>query len=137
MTDVELAGAYQRLLEQCRLRGEVLDEPAGQERRSHPRVRVRPDRLSQPLSPWRLAIDISPNGIAFYADAPTDAGRPVKIALGDHLAADADVVACQEVPLDGLYDPARYRVRCRFASEEQGLRMLVAIKEMEGLRAGA
>lgn len=137
MADVNLVEAYQRLLEQCRKRGELLEEPTGEERRRYPRVRVRPNRLMRPLTPWRLAIDASPTGIAFYSDEPTDAGRSVRIALGDELAVDVDVMACQEVPLERLHDPARYRVRCRFADEEQGLRMLIAIKEMEATQASA
>lgn len=137
MADTYLAEAYQRLLEQCRARGELLEEPVGQERRRHPRFRVRPNRLPQPLSPWRLAIDVSPNGIAFYADQPTDAGHTVRIELGGTLAVDADVVACQEVPLESLHDPTRYRVRCRFTDEEQGLRMLLAIKELEARQGAA
>ena len=135
--DKQLAESYQHLLEDCRSRGELLDEPAGEERRRHPRLRVHANRLNQPLSPWRLAVDISATGMAFYADEPCDAGSPVRIALGNVLATDADVLACTEVPLQVLHERARYRVCCQFADEEQGLRMLVAIKQMEGLRAGA
>ncbi|MBI3993669.1 MAG: PilZ domain-containing protein [Candidatus Lambdaproteobacteria bacterium] len=135
--NAKLVEAYQRLLAECQKRGEVLDEPLGHERRSNPRVRVHPDRLAQPLSPWRVAVDISANGISFYADERPAAGQPITIALGNLVEAQADVLACQEVPLQVLHDPARYRVRCRFADEEQGLRMLVAIKEMEGVRAGS
>lgn len=135
--DTTLAESYERLLQECRSRGELLGAIEGDDRRRHPRVRVRPDRLPQPLSPWRLAVDISATGMAFFADEPCDAGRPIRIALGEHLAVDADVLACQEVPLEVLHDPTRYRVRCRFTDEQQGLRMLLAVKEMEGQRGEA
>ena len=135
--EAKLVEAYRRLLEECQKRGEVLDEPGGSERRRNPRVRVHPNKLAQPLSPWPVVVDISATGISFYADEAPDAGRSIKVALGNLLEAQADVLACQEVPLQLMHDPARYRVRCQFADEEQGLRMLVAIKEMEGVRAGA
>jgi hypothetical protein len=133
--DAKLAESYRSLLEECRRRGEVLGDAGGPERRRHPRLRVHPARLTQALSPWRLAVDVSANGMAFYTDVAPAAGQSVRIALGNLLEAEADVLACQEVPLHLLQDPARYRVRCRFADEEQGLRMLMAIKEMEGVRA--
>jgi hypothetical protein len=135
--DETLAQSYQHVLEQCRSQGDVLAEAAGQEQRGHPRLRVHPARLAQPLSPWKLAVDISATGMAFFVEKPPALKSPIRIALGDQLEAEADVLACQEVPLDVLQDPPRYRVRCRFTDEEQGLRMLVAIKEMEGARAGA
>jgi len=135
--EANLADAYRRLLEQCRSRGDVLGDPDGGERRRNPRLRVHPNRLAQPLSPWRLAIDVSANGMAFYAEEPPATGASVRIALGNLLEAEAEVLACQEVPLHLLKDPARYRVRCRFTDEEQGLRMLVAIKEMEDDQADA
>jgi len=135
MIDSTLLDAYQRLLDECRRRGDVLDEPAGHNRRRHPRLRVRADKLAQRISPWPLAIDISAAGMAFYTNEPADAGLSVRISLGDSLEADADVLACQEVPLDVLRDPVRYRVRCQFADEDQGMRMLMAIKEMEDLAA--
>jgi hypothetical protein len=133
--DERLAESYRQLLEECRRRGDVLSEPLGREQRRHPRLRVNPARLTQALSPWRLAVDISATGMAFYVEEPPATGSPIKIALGNLLEAEADVLACQEVPLHILRDPPRYRVRCQFTDEEQGLRMLVAIKEMEDARA--
>lgn len=131
MIDSTLLDAYQHLVDECRRRGEVLDEPVGYDRRRHPRLRVRVNKLAQRISPWPLAIDISAAGMAFYTNEPADTGHHVRIALGDSLAAEADVLACQEVPLDLLRDPVRYRIRCRFADEDQGMRMLMAIKELE------
>jgi hypothetical protein len=85
----------------------------------------------------RPAVDISATGRAFYVEEPPTTGSPIKIALGNLLEAEADVLACQEVPLQILRDPPRYRVHSQFTDEEQGLRMLVAIKEMEDARANA
>lgn len=135
MTQTDLAEAYERLLERARSCGELLDETTGKEQRRHPRMRIRVNRLPQRMSPWPLAVDISLSGMAFDTDAPCEAGRAVTIALGPDISAAAEVLACQEVPV--LHEPARYRVRCRFADDDQGLRMLVAVKEMESMRAGA
>lgn len=135
MADSDLAQAYERLLEQARGHGDLLDEASGKEQRRHPRLRVRVNRLPQRMAPWPLAVDISLSGMAFYTEEPCEAGQVVTISLGPDVSAAVEVLACHEVPV--LHEPARYRLRCRFADDEQGLRMLVAVKEMESMEADA
>jgi hypothetical protein len=135
MAETDLEQAYERLLARARGRGELLDEASGKEQRRHPRMRIRVNHLPQRMSPWPLAVDISLSGMAFYTDEPCEAGRMVNISLGTEVTVAAEVLACHEVPL--LQEPSRFRVRCRFADDAQGLRMLVAVKEMEATQADA
>jgi PilZ domain len=131
MAPADLDAAYERVLEQSRRSGDLLEEPAGKERRQNPRIRVKPEQLPADLDPWVFAIDISISGMAFYADEPVQPGKRVTIHLGDTADADVEVVGCREEQVSGYQQPARYRLHCRFADEEQGKRLLVAIKELE------
>ena len=131
MANPTLEQEYERVLEASRSKGEVLEEPGGKERRKHPRIKVQPGALPVELDPWVFAIDVSISGMAFFADEPAQPGSKVTIALGDRAAVDAEVVGCREEP------PASagghpYRLHCKFADEEAGMRLLVAIKELEG-----
>jgi hypothetical protein len=132
MAQRSLDEAYQRVLETSRRNGDVLDEPAGQERRKHPRIRVKPGELPTELDPWVFAIDISISGMAFYADEPVETGKHVNISLGDAAHAEVEVMGCHEEPSSTPNLPSRYRLHCRFADEEEGMRLLVSIKELEG-----
>ena len=135
MPDSDLVRAYERLLANARSRGDLLDETSGQELRRHPRMRVRVNHVPQPMGPWPMAADISLSGMAFHTSEPCEAGRVVDITLGPDISVAAEVLACDEVPV--LHEPARYRVRCRFADDDQGMRLLVALKEMETLQDNA
>ncbi len=135
MADPKLELEYQRVLEASRSKGEVLEEPGGGDRRKHPRIKVQPGALPVELDPWVFAIDISISGMAFYADESVPPGRTVTIALGDHASVEAEVVGCRPEPSGPHGEPPRHRLHCRFANEEAGMRLLVAIKELEGAKA--
>jgi len=132
MTDGRLEQDYERVLDASRRKGEVHDEPPGSERRRHPRIRVNPGSLPAELDPWVFAIDVSISGMAFYADEPVEAGATVNIHLDEQVHAEVDVLACDAEQSDQPYLPVRYRLHCRFADEEAGKRLLVAIKDLEG-----
>ncbi|HKI97711.1 MAG TPA: PilZ domain-containing protein [bacterium] len=132
MAEPSLEAEYQRILADSRRTGDLLEEPAGQERRRHPRIRVKPGDLPTELDPWVFAIDISISGMAFYADEAVEPGRKVTIHLGDLATADVEVLACRQEQSTARHLPARYRLHCRFADEEQGKRLLVTIKDLEG-----
>jgi len=132
MTDSGLVSSYERLLAQARQRGDLIDEAAGQEHRSAPRMRVRVEKLAQSISPWPDVVDISARGIAFHSPEPCEPGLAVQVAAGGEAAAQVNVLACQEISSpDGA---PLFRVRCRFADDADGLRMVVAIKAMESAR---
>lgn len=135
MADPKLAQDYERVLESSRSKGEVLEEPGGGDRRKHPRIKVQPGALPVELDPWVFAIDISISGMAFYADEAAVPGLTVTIALGDHASVEAEVVGCRPEPPAAAGAPPRYRLHCKFADEEAGMRLLVAIKELEGAKA--
>lgn len=123
--------AYHRILAESRRKGDLKEEGGAGERRRHPRVRVNPADLPADLDPWVFAIDISISGMAFFADEPVPVGESVTLALSERLSVEAEVVACHTEPPEQPGGPTRYRLHCRFADEEQGKRLLVAIKELE------
>ena len=135
MADSGLVSSYERLLAQARERGDLLDEPAGEEQRTAPRMRVRVELLAQSISPWPDVVDISARGIAFHSAEPCTPGLAVQVAAAGAAAAQANVLACQEIDSPDGTPP--FRVRCRFADDAAGLRMVVAIKQLESARAGA
>lgn len=134
MTDSGLVSSYERLLAQARRRGELIDEAAGREQRAAPRLRVRVELLAQTISPWPHVVDISARGIAFNSSEPCEPGLAVQVAAGGAVSAQANVLACQ--PLDSPDGAPLFRVRCRFADDADGLRMVVAIKDMETVQPG-
>jgi hypothetical protein len=131
MDESTLEEAYRRVLAESRRKGDLLEEAPGTERRRHPRVRINRDDLPAELDPWVFAIDISISGMALFADDPVEPGGTVTMALGDQFSVEAEVMRCQEEPPTAPHLPTRYRLHCRFADEEEGMRLLVAIKELE------
>ncbi len=130
MGEDSLDAAYRRVLEESRRRGEVVEDGPGMERRSNPRIRVNPGDLPAELDPWVFAIDISISGMAIYAEEPAEPGHTVDLDMAG-LTTQAEVVACHEEPAGGPDHPGRYRLHCRFKDEEEGMRLLVRIKELE------
>ena len=131
MADEQLDRDYARVLETSRRKGDLLEGPAGEERRAHPRVRVNPGDLPTELDPWVFALDISISGMAFYSDEPVAPGKTVSVNLGEELFAEAEVLNCQAEESGSPQHPTRYRLHCRFADEEAGKRLLVTIKDLE------
>lgn len=134
MADSGLISSYERLLAQAQERGELLDQGTGQEQRAAPRMRVRVEMLAQSISPWPHVVDISARGIAFNSPEPCEPGLAVQVAAGAAAAAQASVLACQA--LSSPDGKPLFRVRCRFADDAAGLRMVVAIKELESAQSG-
>ena len=132
-TMAELDQEYERVLEDGRESGDLLEQSEDADRRRHPRIRVNPNNLPVEIDPWVFAIDISISGMAFYSDDPVPPGNLVTIKLADDIQAEAKVVGVQEEPPIGPEQSSRYRLQCEFTDEEQGKRLLVRIKEMEAV----
>lgn len=132
MAERDLEEEYRRILAESRERGDVLEAPPGAERRVHPRLKVHPEAMPGEVDPWVAAIDISISGMAFFAGEPVQPGNTITINPAEGLTADVEVVGCQEVPQEEGQSATRFRLHCRFASEEEGMRVLVGLKELEG-----
>jgi hypothetical protein len=82
-----------------------------------------------PVSP----VDISSTGACFYAERAFPAGTPIEISVASVFTVPALVVDCEMEESGSDFLEVHYRVRCRFADEEQGLELLVVAKERETL----
>lgn len=134
MIEETLTERYEQVLEESRRLGQLDDSPEEQrERRQHPRVQVDRGKLPADIDPWVFAIDISISGMAFYSDEPVFAGDVVDVQLRDEEPTHVVVLKCEAEHPDQPGAPARYRLACKFKNEDEGMALLVRIKEMEGL----
>ena len=74
-------------------------------------------------------VDLSISGLSFYSDRAFPLGQSITVSLRQILAIEAEVLGCDA--LGGSHPPAPYRVRCRFADPDYGLRFLVLAVELE------
>ncbi|MCZ6557304.1 MAG: PilZ domain-containing protein [SAR324 cluster bacterium] len=119
---------YYRILEQSRINGEILDEPQGQERRNHPRLKVETDDLWINTIQQFSIIDMSLSGIAILSNHPLRPGELLQISMSDTLNADAEVVACKLEDASTEFLDAQFRIQCKFVEEYKGMELIVTIK---------
>ena len=135
MSRDNLHSRYSRIIEEESSETPTPDgvPPDGIERRRHPRIEVKPGDLPVLLDPWVFAIDVSISGMAFYSEEEVEAGKVINITLGHMMYAEAEVVNCILEEPASPYHPARYRLNCRFLDENQGMELLVKIKDLESV----
>jgi PilZ domain len=127
---VWLAG-YRRELEQARARGCVYELAPVAERRGQPRIRIHSRDVAAPGAGPLEVKDMSVTGLAFRSGRAYAPQRPLTLSLAHVFSAETDVLACERQ--DDRRDPPRYRVRCRFRDEAQGLQFLALTLELERL----
>ncbi len=119
---------YEKILEQSRLAGEIIGEPDGRERRTHPRLKAVSDDLWINSIQEFSIIDMSLSGIAVLSNHPLREGEMIEVSLGDTLKADAMVVGClMEESASECLD-AQFRIQCKFLEDYKGMELLVKIK---------
>lgn len=77
------------------------------------------------------AKDISMSGVCFFSDQPFPAGAEIELSIAKVFSLSAIVVSCDMEETDATFLEVRYRVRCRFENEKQGMELLVLAKEAE------
>jgi PilZ domain len=127
----ELHTEYARIVEESRRRGDVVSEQAGSERRTHPRLAVKAADLWISSVPEFTMVDLSASGVALMANYPLKPGELVTVSLGTVLSLEAEVLHCQLVESPTDYSDAVFRIQCRFAQENEGMELVVKIKQRE------
>lgn len=122
---------YERLMEECRERGELMEDLGGDDRRKSPRLRADATELTVRAELKVSAIDVSLGGLAFHATFPVQVGQSLNITVGHLFTVDAEVVSCRQEEVDEDFGKTHYRVQCKFPEEEQGRYLLVAVKELD------
>jgi hypothetical protein len=124
---------------------QILDTlPAGgradgaDERRNAPRVPVASTQFTAAFTDLGVktltevrAKDISTTGVCFFSDQVFPSGAEIDLSVAKVFSLTAIVVSCEMEETDATFLEVRYRVRCRFVSEKQGMEILVLAKEAE------
>ena len=129
--NVDLHQEYARILEESRRRGDVMEEQAGQERRTHPRLAVKAADLWISSVPEYSLVDLSISGLAIMSNYPLQPGEVLTMTLGTTLSMEAEVVNCHLVESPTDYSDAVFRIQCKFREELKGMELVVKIKERE------
>ncbi len=124
---------------------QILDTlPAGgrpdgaDERRKAPRIPVTSTQFTAAFTDLGvktltevLTKDISTTGVCFFSDQVFPSGAEIDLSVAKVFSLSAVVVSCEMEETDASFLEVRYRVRCRFVNEKQGMEVLVRAKEAE------
>lgn len=127
----DLHTEYARILEESRKRGDVVSDKSAAERRTHPRLAVKAADIWISSVPEFSMVDLSASGVALMSNYPLKPGEIITVSLGHALAIEAEVVHCQLVESPTDYSDAVFRIQCRFAKENEGMELVVRVKERE------
>lgn len=125
---------YERFVEQCAEQGRLEVRGSGHEHREHPRFRLWSNIVWTSGEFQFSIVDLSVSGIAFDANQDFPAGRIITVRLSDLISVQAEVLGTTTLEPTPMFFLARYRVRCRFQDEVEGMRFLVMVKDMQQLR---
>ena len=121
----------QKHIDEARKEQQPAPEGSGKDRRTATRLDANTTELTVRTSDTVHAIDISVAGLAFFSKFPVQVGQQLQITLGTVFTVDAEVVKCNLEDQDPDFMDLIYKVQCKFPEEEQGMYLLVAIKEIE------
>lgn len=133
MTDGNWKDDYNRIITDSNNSGELDQREKGDDRRHHPRFRLKTGFVWVKVTPRFTVVDVSVSGIAIHSDFPFQNGDVINITLGKAFSVEAEVVNCSLVATDPDFMEAKYLVRCQFEDESIGMQFLVMIKEMDNL----
>ncbi|HKJ00236.1 MAG TPA: PilZ domain-containing protein [bacterium] len=137
MASGELERKYDRMVEDSRLRGQAEQGRTERERRREARILPDAALLDVEGDPWVYLINVSRQGLAFFADTPHKPGVVLPISLESGLTAQAKVVDCRPEAGDPGALAGQFRICCEFNDAEEGLRFFVALNELETARLEA
>ncbi len=131
----DLERRYTQILGQMAMHG----HPGGQdERRAAPRVPISSKQLTASVTDLGVKAvidvqtrDMSTSGVCFFADRGFSSGAEIELSVAKVFSLSAIVVDCVMEETDASFLEVRYRVRCRFVNEKQGMEILVLAKEAE------
>jgi hypothetical protein len=124
---------YAQILAEAAQAGEKAAPTSAMERRGAPRVPVTCGDVSVNLSYPVTTVDISTGGACFLSEQPFPVGTEISLAVASVFSLAATVVGCNMEESDAVFLEMRYRVRCRFSDEAQGMEVLVLAKERESI----
>lgn len=108
---------------------EILNE---EDRRKHPRLGLEEDRrvwLHADSKP--VPIDnISAQGIAFLSTSRVFPGDKVLLSVAKSLSIEAIVLDCEMEAVDSIFMEYQYRIRSRYADEENGYKIYVLARDI-------
>jgi len=133
MTKGEWKSDYDRIVNDSGKAGELAERDDGEDRRRHPRFRLKTGFVWVKVTPRFNVVDVSVSGLSLHSDFLFKEGDVVNITLGKAFAVEAEVVHCEMVATDPDFMEAKYLVRCQFEDEDTGIQFLVMIKEMDNL----
>jgi hypothetical protein len=125
---------YRRFLQQCREDGRLEQRDGASEHRSHPRFRLWANIVWTAGDFQFSIVDLSVTGIAFDTNLAFVPGERIVVRLSDLVSVGTEVVGCTEMDETPMFFTGRYRVRCHFQDDVEGLRFLVMVKDMQQLR---
>jgi hypothetical protein len=131
MMSTDLHTEYARILEESRKRGDVVSEQSGEERRTHPRLAVKAADIWISSVPEFSMVDLSASGVALMSNYPLKPGEVITVSLGTALSIEAEVMHCQLVESPTDHSDAVFRIQCRFTQENEGMELVVRVKERE------
>ena len=81
---------------------------------------------------WQCeVINISRSGFAFYSNSSIEPGNLLMMELGNLIAIESTVLACEMEETNADLMEMKYRIRCHFNNEDYGLRFLLFAKQVE------
>ena len=130
MANRKVTDRYARILAEAARRG-ALVESGAIERRGAPRVPVLDGVMSVNRQYPVTAVDISISGMCFLSEIPFAVGGEIELSVASTFFISATVVGCAMEESDAMFLETRYRVRCHFVDEDQGMEVLVLTKERD------
>jgi hypothetical protein len=126
--DVWLDG-YRRLLAEAQADGHVHMLAAESEHRRHPRFELSTADVTSQDEIELVIENMSRSGLTFLDSNARAQNSTLSLSLAKVLSAEVRIVACEAVPeaTEGL---SRYRVRCCFVDEGQGLLFVTLALEL-------
>jgi PilZ domain len=128
---------YEALLEQALAGGGVERLPAGQDRRAHPRFRLRANTIGVQLEAQFPVLDMSADGVSFRSPLAMPAGHSLNLVLGKAFLVAVDVVDCEAARAGPQAAQWPWLVHCRFTNAGDGKRLLVMLNAMQELELQA
>jgi hypothetical protein len=109
---------------------------AAADRRGAPRLRILSRDVRAKLSDLGVSVDIavdakdiSVTGVCFFTDRGFHTGSEVEVTVSKVFSLTATVLSCEMEETDPNLLEVRYRVRCRFTDEHQGIELLAMAKD--------